>query len=556
MAVAPELEANGTADWKGAGLIFVCGPDAASTRGVLRALDQSGVGVTRLQPGLVPLLATLTGQLGALYLDSRELGGAPGGASENERARLAIESSSRATSEARRMAADLIAHSRAVHDRAVVAEPIHRLPPHVQTLATVVPDARFVVVLPDPRRRRPGDPGADAPAVGAAEAWIDFVQAADSLHERLGDAQVLTLRSDELANPAGVEQVCAFLGMEVSPQVTNALVPAPTEPRPVDEIAEVDDRAAAQLQRWGFGAANDAVDAPVPAPTAEADLVAPEPVSVWRPQDRHDLGYLAVWRHVGDTLVRRRELVWQLFKRDFLATFRKSFLGLSWLLIGPLLGIVQWLVIQRNGLLATAESSVPYPLFVLIGTTMWGLFLGLYTATKSSLSSAGPLLLQLRFPAEALVIQKMGQQLATFAAGFGIIFIALAFYGIAPAWQTVLVPFALIPLTLFATGIGLIVAMVSVVAVDIDRVLTVFWALVLWLTPVVYARKDVDGLLGTIVEWNPMTYLVTAPRALILGDGVGHVAGFAASSLLALVIFLVATRLFHVSQPQLVERLV
>jgi lipopolysaccharide transport system permease protein len=199
---------------------------------------------------------------------------------------------------------------------------------------------------------------------------------------------------------------------------------------------------------------------------------------------------------------------------------------------------------------------VPYPVFVLIGTTMWGLFLGLYTATKASLSSAGPLLLQLRFPAEALVIQKMGQQLATFAAGFGIIFVALAAYGIAPAWQTLLVPFALIPLTLFATGFGLIVAMVSVVAVDIDRVLTVFWALVLWLTPVVYARRDVDGLLGTIVEWNPMTYLVTAPRSLILGHGVGHVTGFAVASGLALVLFLVATRLFHVSQPQLVERLV
>jgi lipopolysaccharide transport system permease protein len=411
-----------------------------------------------------------------------------------------------------------------------------------------------VVVAPDPRRRRPGDPGADAPAATAGEAWLDFVSAAAMLGERLGD-QVLTLRSDELSDAGGVAKVCTFLGLETSPQVANALSPALTEARPAEEIAELEERLATELRRWGFAPAGVSATA---APTAGADeaLVAPEPVSVWRPQDRHDLGYLAVWRHVGDTLVRRRELVWQLFKRDFLATFRKSFLGMSWLFIGPVLGIVQWLVIQKNGLLATSDSPVPYPVFVLIGTTMWGLFLGLYTATKASLSSAGPLLLQLRVPAEALVIQKMGQQLATFAAGFGIIFVALAAYGIAPAWQTLLVPFALIPLTLFATGVGLIVAMVSVVAVDIDRVLTVFWALVLWLTPVVYARRDVDGLLGTVVEWNPMTYLVTAPRSLILGNGIGHVTGFAVASGLALVLVLVATRLFHVSQPQLVERLV
>src|SRR5690606_12937950 len=102
-------------------------------------------------------------------------------------------------------------------------------------------------------------------------------------------------------------------------------------------------------------------------PDALADPV-PEEV-VWRPQERRSLGYLSVWRHVGHTLTRRRDLVWQLFKRDFLSTFRKSFLGLSWLLVAPMLGIVQWLIIQRNGLLVTSDAGVPYALYVLIGTT-------------------------------------------------------------------------------------------------------------------------------------------------------------------------------------------
>jgi lipopolysaccharide transport system permease protein len=280
-----------------------------------------------------------------------------------------------------------------------------------------------------------------------------------------------------------------------------------------------------------------------------------ETIVRYRPQSRRDLSLVASWRDIATGTVEHRDLIWQLFRRDLLGAYRSSYLGFAWLGIAPLLGIVQWLVVRQNRLFQPGDTGVPYPVYVLIGTTMWALFLGMYTAAKGSLASSGSLLLQIHFPRESLVFKQAGNQLLTFAGGFVVSMVVLAAYGIVPSWQSVFLPLVLLPMILLGTAIGMVTAMVAIVAVDLDRILFLVWGLAMWFTPVVYVAGDRQGWLETVATWNPLTYLVLAGRELILTGGLPNPAAFAGASALAVLAFLVAGRLFYAAEPQLVERM-
>ena len=142
------------------------------------------------------------------------------------------------------------------------------------------------------------------------------------------------------------------------------------------------------------------------------------PEIVYEPYQRNSLGFLAVLRLMAGSTWKKRHLIIQLLRRDFLGSYRKSLLGPTWVFLSPVIGILAWVFLRRAGMLNTGEVSVPYPVYILVGTTMWGLFMGFYSAAASTLRAAGSLLLQINFPHEVYFGQQVGLQLINFAILF------------------------------------------------------------------------------------------------------------------------------------------
>ncbi|MFC1799069.1 hypothetical protein ACFLZL_04615, partial [Thermodesulfobacteriota bacterium] len=112
-----------------------------------------------------------------------------------------------------------------------------------------------------------------------------------------------------------------------------------------------------------------------------------EQATVYRPNQRHDLGFFETWLVMSKNILKSRELIWQLFKRDFFAVYKKSFLGITWIFVAPLMGIVSWVFLNMTGMLHPGDVGIPYPAYVLVGSSVWGLFLGFFNSAKATLSS-------------------------------------------------------------------------------------------------------------------------------------------------------------------------
>lgn len=276
----------------------------------------------------------------------------------------------------------------------------------------------------------------------------------------------------------------------------------------------------------------------------------------YRPNQRAELGLFKTWRVMAANIAGARNLIWQLFKRDFLAGYKRSFLGFSWVFIAPLFGIVSWVFLRGTGVLQTGDVGIPYPAYVLVGTSVWALFVGFYQAGKNTLAAGRDLVLQINYPHEALLVQQTAQQLANFSIVLMMNLLVLTFMGVYPAWQVVFLPAVVFPLFLIGSGIGLIVSMITIVAVDLNNVIDRVFNLLIWLTPIIYSDKVDNPVIQLFIRWNPLTYLVCSARDIILYGRLYDLTGYLVCSALALALFLLSWRLFFVSEDKIIERMI
>lgn len=278
-------------------------------------------------------------------------------------------------------------------------------------------------------------------------------------------------------------------------------------------------------------------------------------VTIYRPNQRHDLGFFQVWLVMAKNIVRSRELIWQLFKRDFLASYKKSFIGIAWIFISPVMGIVSWVYLNSTGLLRPGDVGVPYPVYVLVGTTVWSLFVGFFEAAQSTLVEGRELAVQVKYPHEILLFKKTAQHLANFIVALAMNVAVLLVFGVVPAWQTVFFPLVALPIFFLAAAVGLFFSLLSVISMDISKVTTMGMTLLMYLSPVIYSDKVANDTVQMIIRWNPLTYLICSARDIILFGRLYDAVGFAVASGLSLFLFMLSWRVFYVSEDRIIERM-
>jgi len=280
------------------------------------------------------------------------------------------------------------------------------------------------------------------------------------------------------------------------------------------------------------------------------------PVTIYRPNQRHELGFVGTWVIMSLNVWNSRELIWQLFKRDFFAAYKKSFIGFTWIFFSPIMGIVSWLFLKEAGVMDPGDLDIPYTPYVLLGTSMWGLFMGFFNAANRTLTAGQALVLQVNYPHEALLFKETAQVLANFVLSFIVNIVVLLAFKVIPTWGLLLFPLVALPLFFLGAAIGLVASMLSIVAVDISRVIIMGMGFLMYLTPLIYTNKIANPLVQYVIKWNPLTYLVCSCRDVIIYGRLYDTTGYFICASISVVLFLVSWRLFYVSEQKIVERMI
>lgn len=279
------------------------------------------------------------------------------------------------------------------------------------------------------------------------------------------------------------------------------------------------------------------------------------PVTIYEANSREKIGFFEGWILMFKNIIAFREMIYVLFKRDFFASYKKSFLGMSWIFISPIFGVLSWIFINATGILQPGDVGIPYPAYVLLSTSIWGLFMGFYTAGQGTIAAGAGIINQVKYPHEILLVKQIAQHLANSSIAFMMNIVVLLAFGVIPSWKIIFFPIFALPLLFLGAGIGLIVSVFTVVAPEVQKAVDVFMGLLIWITPVIYSPKFGHPLIQAVVQWNPLTYLVGGPRDLIIKGTLSNPNEFLLATLLSVAVFLVSWRFFFVTEDKVIEKI-
>jgi len=279
----------------------------------------------------------------------------------------------------------------------------------------------------------------------------------------------------------------------------------------------------------------------------------PQEITTYEPDNSLKKGYFAVYGEIAKDLTANRWLTWQLFKRDFLSIYKQSAVGIWWAFILPFVSVGTFIVLNRAGIFSIGEINVPYPLYAILGMAFWQLFSTGLVAASNSLVNAGDLIVKINFSRKSLVLASTGKAIISFIAQMFLVIILLFAYHYLPSAYILIFPLFLIPILLLMLGLGFILALFNSIVRDITNVISILLTFLLFLTPILYANPQA-GLLGKITACNPLYYLVTVPRDIIIKGQTSNWAGFWISAAASLVIFLFCLVIFHLTETRAAER--
>jgi len=247
-----------------------------------------------------------------------------------------------------------------------------------------------------------------------------------------------------------------------------------------------------------------------------------------------------VWRPLWE-LPHRSELIWSLAKRDLLARYKGSALGIIWAVVTPVVMIAIFTFIFAGifgARFGNSTSHWTYALYLFCGLIPWTMFQDTLQQSSTTIVNHSNLVKRVIFPLETLPVAQafsaLGNQLFASIALLLAVVVIEHRLGLTFMWLPVL----LIPQLLIAIGAGWLLASLGVFLRDIVQGVSLVLMAWMYLTPIIYPESVVPPRISRLIQLNPFTSLVRSYRRIFLEGQQPDWAGLGYFTIVAVFVFL------------------
>jgi lipopolysaccharide transport system permease protein len=228
-----------------------------------------------------------------------------------------------------------------------------------------------------------------------------------------------------------------------------------------------------------------------------------KPKSGWRPID---------WKELGEY----KDLFYFLVWRDIKVLYKQTIFGFSWAIIRPVISMIVFSVIFGE-LAQVPSDGVPYPIFAYTALLPWTYFSSSMTASTDSLIGNTGMLTKVYFPRLVIPLTPVLAKLVDFVIAFWVLVVMMIWYGIAPTWNVLFLPFLLLLMMLTASGIGMWLSSLAIQYRDVRHATSFMSILLMYAAPVVWPVSLVPDQYRLWYGLYPMAGVIEGFRASLLG---------------------------------------
>ncbi|MBK7318547.1 MAG: ABC transporter permease [Anaerolineales bacterium] len=211
-------------------------------------------------------------------------------------------------------------------------------------------------------------------------------------------------------------------------------------------------------------------------------------------------------------IFRYRDLIFQLIRKDIVARYKRSVLGVAWTMLQPL-GMMVILSVVFSTLFSQVKG---YPAYILSGLIAWTFFSQATSAMMTQIVWGGALLRQIYVPRTSFAVSSIGTGLTNLGISFIPLVLIVLIIGLPLRWSILFVPVSMLLLGAFALGVGLIISTMSIYFPDVADMYNLVLTGWMYLTPIVYPETLIpEAYRYWFFHLNPMYYYVKIFRAPI-----------------------------------------
>lgn len=247
-----------------------------------------------------------------------------------------------------------------------------------------------------------------------------------------------------------------------------------------------------------------------------------------------------------------RELLKTNITKDVGGKYKKSFLGVLWSFVNPLLQIMVYAFVFQVILKSNIEN---YAVYLCCGLIPWQYFSSVVLRGAATIIDNGNIIKKVYFPREILPISLVSSEGINFLISTIIILGFVIFGGIGLSINILWYFLILVIQYIVSIGVAFLVSSLTVYFRDLMHILGIIMQLMFYATPIVYAIDSVPAKFHWLVKLNPMSYLITGYRDIFYNKSMPDFHGLLIAFIMGIILITVGYLVFRKLEKRFAEEL-
>ncbi|MDW7772671.1 MAG: ABC transporter permease [Desulfobulbaceae bacterium] len=212
------------------------------------------------------------------------------------------------------------------------------------------------------------------------------------------------------------------------------------------------------------------------------------------------------------TILRHRELIVSISRREVANQYVGSVLGFIWTFINPLVLIFVFWVVFSVGFRVQPTNNVPFVVWLTAGLAIWFAFADIVGGSVGAVVANGHLVKKMVFPSEILPVVKIVSSMVTHLIFLTVLVGLILLQDMRLSLYFLQAVYYFFCMSVLALGVGWVVSALHVFLRDIGHVVALILQVGMWATPILWDIGIMPAKVQLILKLNPMFYIVQGYR--------------------------------------------
>ena len=217
---------------------------------------------------------------------------------------------------------------------------------------------------------------------------------------------------------------------------------------------------------------------------------------------------------VVETFRRHGFLFSELVKRDFKKKYKRTYLGMLWSVLSPLLTLLVMRIVFTTFF---GNSIAHYTIYLFCGNIVWSYFSEATNGGMSALMDNSSIFSKINVPKYLFLFSKNVSALINFSLTFIVFLIFCLIDGVAITPLFFALIFPIVCLVIFNVGVGLVLSAMFIFFRDVQYLWSVFLTLLMYLSAIFYDPMQF-GAYAKVFLLNPVYVYIRYFRYVVIGD--------------------------------------